>query len=113
MAADPQNKCDAKRKTLERRLAKGPPAVGAGAWRKRNEALIKDIGYWCAQAQQQDTSLLNQLAAQTAPEPLVLPPLPPTPQPRSSGNVTKAVVGTAAVVILMGVGGTLLARSMR
>lgn len=60
--ANPHNQCDRLRASLMNRVSKGPPAVGATAWRKRNAKMLQRAQAACTEARAEDDAAAGIIA---------------------------------------------------
>lgn len=110
------NKCNRLRAQLQRRLEKGPPALGTKAWRSKNMRLIQQAQAACQEARAEDAAVLDEitgdldLSAGLQPAgfgPGGVPAASPTPG-LTSGEVARyGAIGLAVAASVVGV--TLLA----
>lgn len=78
--ANPHNKCDRLRATLQRRIDKGPPSIGAAAWRKKNANMLSQAQAACAEARAEDDAAAGIIAGG-------LPPVSAMPDAFAAGGL--------------------------
>jgi len=67
MANNAAKRCRTLRARLQRRIERGPPALGAKAWRNRNQRMLADAKALCEQARMEDQAVLDDVVGTLPP----------------------------------------------